>query len=148
MPLVRICQSSSRHSSLSPIASGKSSRRHPVSVQSCCWYVPAGRPTLARLCEGVHWRTLLMSSSLLLQQCTTCFVRLIWMFFEMGGRWPYSFCFVGCCLQDSFIIARSILVQLLSSFFSIRLVSVYVIHPYSSIDNDRCSEKIAFYFIR
>ena len=24
----------------------------------------------------------------------------------MGGRWPYSFCFVGCCLQDLFKIAR------------------------------------------
>ena len=30
--------------------------------------------------------------------------------FVMGGRWPYSCCFVGCCLQDLFNIARSILV--------------------------------------
>ena len=29
--------------------------------------------------------------------------------FVMGGRWPYSWCFVGCCLQDLFKIARSIL---------------------------------------
>ena len=48
----------------------------------------------------------------------------------MGGRWPYSCCFVGCCFQDLSDIARSILVRLLSSFFSIRLVSVLVIHPY------------------
>ena len=38
----------------------------------------------------------------------------------MRGRRPYSWCLVGCCLQDLFSIARSILVQLLSSFFSSR----------------------------
>ena len=27
--------------------------------------------------------------------------------FVMGGRWPYSCWFVGCCLQDLFNIARS-----------------------------------------
>ena len=27
-----------------------------------------------------------------------------------GGRWPNSCCFVGCCLQDFFNFARSILV--------------------------------------
>ena len=32
------------------------------------------------------------------------------MVFVMCGRWPYSCCFVGCSLQDSFNIARSILV--------------------------------------
>ena len=71
---------------------------------------------------------LLMSSSLLLQQSTSCSICLIWMVFEMGGRWPYSCSFVGCCFQDLFNIARSILVQLLSSFFSIPLVSVQVMH--------------------
>ena len=52
----------------------------------------------------------LMSSSLLLQQCPACLVRLTWIVFVMGGRWPYSWCFVGCCFQDLFNIARSILV--------------------------------------
>ncbi len=47
-------------------------------------------------------------------------------------RRPYSCLFVGCCLQDLFNTARSILVQLPSSFFSIHLVSVYVTHPYRS----------------
>ena len=28
--------------------------------------------------------------------------------FMMGGRWPYTWCFVGCCHQDLFNIARSI----------------------------------------
>ena len=31
-------------------------------------------------------------------------------FRDGGGRCPYSCCFVECCLQDLFIIARSILV--------------------------------------
>ena len=62
----------------------------------------------------------------------------------MGGRWPYSCCFVGCCLQDLFNIARSILVLLPSSFFSVRLVSVHVLHPYSSIDTTAAWKKLRF----
>ena len=50
---------------------------------------------------GVHRSTSLMSSFLLLQ--------LTWIVFVMGGRWPYSWCFVGCCLQDLFSIVRNIL---------------------------------------
>ena len=57
------------------------------------------------------WRsTSLMSSSLLLQLCPARLVRLTLTVFVMGGRWPYCYCFVGCCLQDLFSIARSILV--------------------------------------
>ena len=37
-------------------------------------------------------------------------VRLTWIVFVMGGRWPYSWCFEGCCLQDLFTITHSILV--------------------------------------
>ena len=48
-----------------------------------------------------------MSSSLLLQQCPACLVCLTWIVFVMGGRWPYSCCFVGCCPQDLFNIAPS-----------------------------------------
>ena len=44
---------------------------------------------------GVH----LMSSSLLLQQCPACLVRLTLIVFVMRSRWPYSWCLVGCCLQ-------------------------------------------------
>ena len=75
-----------------------------------------------------------MSSSLFLQDRPGCLVRLILMVFEIGGRWPYSCCFVRCCHQDLFNIARSILVPLLSRFFFIRLVSSHVVHPYSNID--------------
>ena len=98
----------SRHFSLSFIASGRSSGIHPVSSQSCCMYVWAGRPAFARPYVGVHRSTSLMSWSLLLQQCPACLVRLTWIVFMMGGRLPYSWCFVGCCLQDLFNIASSI----------------------------------------
>ena len=89
---------------------GRSSGLHPVSSQSSCILVRGGRPVFARPCEEVHRSTSLMSSSLLLQQCPACLVRLTWIVFVMGGKWPYSCCFVGCCLQDLFNIARSILV--------------------------------------
>ena len=59
---------------------------------------------------------------------------LIWIVLEIGGRWPYNCCFVGCCYQDLFNIVHSILVQVPSSFFLIRFVSVYLVHPYSRID--------------
>ena len=72
-------------------------------------YVRVGRPAFARPYEGVHWSTSLMSSSLLLQQCPACLVRLTWIVFVMAGKWPYSWCLVGCCRQDLFNIARSIL---------------------------------------
>ena len=48
---------------------------------------------------GFHRNTSLMSSSLLLQQCPACLVRLTWIVFSMGGKWPYSWCLVGCCHQ-------------------------------------------------
>ena len=100
VPLARISLTLSRHFSLLFIASGRSSGLHPVSSQSCCMYVRAGRPAFARPYVGVHRSTALMSSSLHLQQCPACLVRLTWIVFVMGGRWPYSWCLVGCCRQD------------------------------------------------
>ena len=88
--VARISLTLSRHSSLSFIASGRSSGQHPVSSHSCWMYVRAGRPAFARPCVGVHKSTSLMSSSLLLQQCPACLVRLTWIIFVIGGRWPYS----------------------------------------------------------
>ena len=95
---------------LSPfIASGRSSGLHSVSSQSCWMYVRAGRPAFARPYVGVHKSTSLMSSPLLFQQCPACLVRLTWIVFVTGGRWPYSWCLVRCCRQDLFTIDRSIL---------------------------------------
>ena len=102
---VRISLTLSRHSSLSFIALGRSSGQQPVSSHSCWMYVRAGRPAFARPCVGIH-----KSTSLLLQQCPACLVRLTWIVFVIGGRWPYSWCLVGYCCQDLFRIARSILV--------------------------------------
>ena len=103
--VARISLTLSRHSSLSFIALGRSSGQHPVSSHSCWMYVRAGRPAFARPCVGIHNSTSLMSSSLLLQQCPACLARLTWI--VIGGRWPYSWCLVGCCCQDLFRIARS-----------------------------------------
>ena len=110
VPLARISLTLSRHFSLSFIASGRSSGLHPVSSYSCCLYVRAGRPAFAWSYAGVHRSTSLMSSSLLLQQCPACLVRLTCIVFVTGSRWPYSWCLVGCCCQDLFNIARNILV--------------------------------------
>ena len=108
--LARISQILSRQPSLSSIAPRRSSRLPPVSAQSCCIKVLAGRSTFVRPCEGVHTSIWLMSLSLLLQKCPACLVRLTWIVFVMGCRWPYSCYFVECCLQDVFSTAHSILV--------------------------------------
>ena len=97
----------SRHFSLSFIASSWSSGLHLVSSHSCCMYVPADRPTFAWPYAGVHRSTSLMSSSLILQQCPACLVRLSWIVFVIGGRWQYSWSLVECCCQDLFNVARN-----------------------------------------
>ena len=76
VPLARISLTLSRHFSLSFIASGRSSGLHPVSSHSWWMYVRAGCPAFARPYVGVHRSTSPMSSSLLLQQCPACLVRL------------------------------------------------------------------------
>ena len=62
----------------------------------------------------------------------------------MGGRWPYSCCFEECCFQDLFITACSIHVQLPSSSFFLRFVSIQVVHSYSSMDTTAASKKLRF----
>ena len=108
--LARISLTLSRYFSLSFIASGRSSGIHPVSSHSCCMYVRADRSAFAQPYVGVHRSTLLISSSLLPQQCHACLVRLTSIVFVMRGGWPYSWCLVGCWLQDLFNIVRRILV--------------------------------------
>ena len=63
---------------------------------------------------------------------------------EIGGRWLYSCCFVGCYFQNLFNIGCNILVQFPSNFFSICLVSVYVVHPFSRIDTTATWKKLHF----
>ena len=108
MLLARISLNLSLHVSLSFIASCRSSGLHAVSSHSCCMYV---RPAFVWPYAGVHGSTLLMSSSLLFQKCPACLVRLDWIVFVIGSRWPYSWCLVGCCCQDLFNIVLNILVR-------------------------------------
>ena len=65
---------------------------------------------------------------------------------EMGGRWPYSCCFVGCCFQNLFNIAHSILVQFPSSFFFIHLVSILVVHPSTRSDMTYFEKKCVLFY--
>ena len=65
-------------------------------------YVRAGRPAFDWPYSGVHRSTSLTISSLLLQQCPACLVRLAFIVFVKGGRWPYSWRLVGCCCQYLF----------------------------------------------
>ena len=46
----------------------------------------------------------------LLQEFPTFLLRLTWMVCDMRGKWTYSSHFVGCCFQDLFKIAHSMLV--------------------------------------
>ena len=63
---------------------------------------------------------------------------LIWIVLQMRGRWPYSCCFVGRCFQELFSIACNLRVQFPSSFFSKRLVSIYVVHPMTPTHGRAC----------
>ena len=53
VPLAWTSLTLSCHSSLSFIASGRSSGLHPLSSKSCCMYVRAGHPAFVRQYEGV-----------------------------------------------------------------------------------------------
>ena len=86
------------------------------------------------------WVCLYTSSSV----CSTCLVHLTWKVLERGGGWPYSCCWVECCFQDLFNIACCILVHFPSSFFSIHLVSIHVVHPYSNIDTTAAWKKLRY----
>ena len=61
-------------------------------------------------------------------------------------RLPYSRCFVRCWFKVVFFfnIARSILLQLPSSYFSVRLVSIHVVHPSYRIDTTAAWKKLRF----
>ena len=123
----RISLTFSLHVSLSFIASGRSSGLHPISSYSCCMYVRAGCPTFDLPYAGFHRSTSLTSSSLLLQQCPACLVRLAWIVFVIGGRWPYSWCLVGCCCQDLFNIALNILIFIWYSEMTVNTTSCGVV---------------------
>ena len=94
------------------------------------------------LLVGQHWRVHMQEllrerRRLWVRLYFSCCVSLVWFVllgFEMAYKWPYSYYFVRCRFQDLFKTARCILVQFSSSFFSIRYVSIHVVHPYSIFD--------------
>ena len=120
----------------------------------CCPSLPSGPPDyilcLYRAVVDMFYLLIdvkgsLMSSPLFLQQCCAYLVCLIWMVLEMGGSWLYSCCFLGCCFQELFNIVCSLLMQLPSRFFSLCVISVHVMHPYSSMDmTDAWKKKLGF----
>ena len=65
-----------------------------------------------------------MRSSQLLQQCPAYLVRLTLIVFLMGGRLPYSCCFVGCCLYDLFNVNNLLITLFLKEPDDIRLFTV------------------------
>ena len=91
---------------------------------SCSWKVfwkassYFSQPTLVCPCLGVHKRTLLKILSLFHLQCSTYPDHRTWMICEIRGKWPCSRYFVRCCFQDFLKTTHSILVLILSSFFS------------------------------
>ena len=129
----------SRHLSLSSIAPGGCSRLYPVSAQSCCILALAGHPTFAHPYKGVHRSMLLMSLSLLLQQCPAYQVCLTWIVFVMAiqlllcGMLPLGL--VQYCSQHSCVIAIKLLLH---------TFSVHVVHPYSSMDPTTAWKKLCF----
>ena len=150
------------HPSLSSNSSSSSSGLHPVSTQSCCMYIRGSRLAFAWPCEGVHKSTSLMSSSLLLQQCSTCLVHLIWIALMMGGRWPYSCCFVGVlpaglvqyCSQHSCVVAVKLFHESHPNQFvyivaNILVINILVIYSniYSCIYSHRIFYNIITFYI-
>ena len=95
---------------------------------------------------GFHQRTSFMILSLLLHLRPANLVRLTWMLLEMGGKWQYNCCFVGCCFQELSNIIRSILLQFSPSFFFMRFVSVHEVYPLSSIHTATAVKKTFFIF--
>ena len=59
-----------------------------------------------------------MSSYLLLQLFTACLFHLNWMICMMGGKWPYSCCFVGAASK---ICSKQHVVSLCSSHLAFSL---------------------------
>ena len=89
--------------------------RQVFQIKSRSRYVLVGRPTLVCPYEGVYeiCHFILASPAVYLMSCSSYLV------LEIGCKLLYSCCFIGCCFQDLFNIAHSILVLFPFVFFSI-----------------------------
>ena len=89
------------------------------------------------LLVGQLWCALekvVLSSSLLLQQFSACITHLSRRVYEMGGKWPYIRCFVGCCFPDSFKTAS--LCRFYQTFSFKNFIKVQVVQLYASNELD------------
>ena len=102
--------------------------------------VLSGRIALARQCAGVYESISLISSSLLFQLLGW----LTWKCCKIGGIWPNSGCFVGCCSLDLLTTVLRTFVLFPFSFFSMCFVSVHVVYPYSGMDIGSAWKKSIF----
>ena len=69
---------------------------------------------------------------------------------KMGGWWQYNCCFVGCCFHHLFKTVRNILVYFPFRFFSMRFMSVHVMHPNGhNLEESRLilSDRLDFHWI-
>ena len=137
MPSARISLTLSRNASLSSFASGRSSGITPVSAKSCCcrFEQVVLHLLFAQPCEGVHKSTSLMSLSLLLQLCPA------FSWWVVSGHIT-SLCGVLPPGLVQYFSQHSCVVTAI--FFSICLVSVHVMHPYSSINTTAAWKKLRF----
>ena len=82
---------------------GKSSTRHKISLQS--WWMQVFTSVL--MGRSQQENDVYEFIFVALAEVSICFNRIV---HEIRGKWPYSCCFMGCCLQDLFKPACSILV--------------------------------------
>ena len=82
-----------------------------------------------------------MSLSLIYQQCSAYLACLIWVVCEVGGKWTYSCCFVGCCFQN-------LLKRREAPLFSFQQAFSPVISLKSKGCNHTAWKNSHFYFIR
>ena len=80
-------------------------------------------------CEGIHSRNVAYEFVLI---SPASLAHLIWIVLEIGCRWPYSCCFVGCCslgFVQYQLVAFS--VQFSSSFYCVCFITIIILscHP-------------------
>ena len=95
-------------------------------------------------CEGVHRSISLVISSLLLQLCLACLVRLTRIVFVIAGAHRAAALW-GVASWTCSIFLAVFLCNCRQDFFSIRLVSEHVVHPYSSIETTAAWENYHIY---
>ena len=93
----------------------------PVPIIQSPHRVLPGWPKLARQCVGGVYKNVVTHKLILTSlKYQACLVRLTWIIYQMGGKWPY------CC------------------FFSMSFTRVHVVHPHSITDTATACMKACF----